>query len=227
MGMSTKNYNSKKTYTNSKRNYYPKKTTNQYLTKKEYYAKERSKADLKYVDVTGLSQNMTSSGTLTSIFTNLTRGDNGLNNFNGNTFQPKGVLLNYCVQTNQTYNYCRVMLVQWKDSAAPALSGILQYTTTGTATVSPTLVTNKSLMKVLYDKTFTVAPTASGDATVLGYGTFCDKVYIPQFKLGKVRFNSTTNVQQDNDIYIVYLSDDSLSTYPQITFTVRTSFYDD
>lgn len=224
--MSTNNYK-RKYYSNSKRNYYPKKTTsNQFLTKKEYYQKEKRKADVKFVDVTGLSQNMTSSGTLTSIFTNLTRGDNGLNNFNGNTFQPKGVLLNYCVQTNQSYNFCRVMLVQWSDSSVPVLSGILQYTATGTATVSPTLVTNKGFLKVLYDKTFTVAPTA-GDAAIVGNGVFCDKVYVPEFKLKKVRFNTSTNVEQDNSIYLIYLSDDSLSTYPQITFTVRTSFYDD
>lgn len=186
----------------------------------------KKQGDLKYADSTGLSQNMTSSGTFISCFNNLTRGTNGVNNFDGNTINPNGYTLKFTAQTTQTYNACRVMVFQWMDASTPALSGVLQYTATGTACVSPILVTNKNYIRVLYDKTFMMAPSASGDTTVLGNGTFSDKVFIPGKRIRKVRYNSSTNVVQDGDIFLLYLSDDSLTAYPQITYVQRCSFYD-
>lgn len=213
--------NKKKSYTKNNQTQKSK-----YVTKYELEKMTRSKSDLKFCDVTGTSANMTTSGTFISAYTNLSRGTEGLNNFIGNTLTPKGLLLNYCCQTNQNYNFCRCMLVQWFDAGTPAISAILQYTGAGVATVSPTLVTNKQYVKILYDKTFAIAPTAADGGSVLGNGIFCDKVYIPHYRLKETRFNSNTNVVQDGNLFFVFLSDDALTTFPQITYVVRTSFWD-
>lgn len=117
------------------------------------------------------------------------------------------------------------MVFQWFESAAPTLSTVLQYTATGTATVSPIQVNSKSSIKVLYDKTFNMAPTADGAVTV-GNGVFGDKVYISGRRLKKVRYQQNVNTVSDGDIYLFFLSDDNLVSYPQITFVQRCSFYD-
>lgn len=55
----------------------------------------KKQGDLKYADSTGASVNMTATGTFTSVFTNLVRGQNGINGFDGNTITPNGYTLNY------------------------------------------------------------------------------------------------------------------------------------
>jgi len=195
--------------------------------RREVIKELRAKADLKYADRTAANANMTSAGTIIDILGNLVRGDNGLDNFQGNSIKPKGVTLSYGVHTDQTYNMCRVMLFQWRDSGTPAVTGILSSTATGIAPFSNIYVTNRKNIKVLYDRAFPVAPTAGGDTTVLGQGTYCDKVYIDGSRIGKVTYQSTSNTIQDGGIYLMIISDDSLITYPQFTYFVRTSFWDD
>lgn len=182
----------------------------------------RKKMDFKYTDVGIINQNITSSGTITSLLSNLARGDDGHDNFEGNQITPQGLTVKYYAETNQTFNACRVMIFQWNDSSTPALSGILQNTAVGTAIVSPTLVTNKPLIKVLYDKHWVFAPCDPNG----GFAVFQDTIYIPGKRLRKVDFNSTTAVVQKNNIYVLYISDDFISTYPHLTFWARTTFSD-
>jgi len=188
----------------------------------------RSKADLKYCDAfSSANTNITSTGAVYNILSNLVRGDAGLDNFNGNSIKVKGLTLNYGCHSNQTYNYCRVMLIQWYDSGTPSLTGILNSTTTGVAPFANIYVTNRKNIKVLYDKTFAIAPTAGGDSTVTGEGTFMDKVYIDGSRMTKVTYQTGANTIQDGGLYLIAVSDDSLTTYPQITWGIRVSFYDD
>lgn len=188
----------------------------------------KRRGDLKYVDRSGALQNMTSSGTFIKLFgTQFIQGSDGLNNYDGNTISMNGVTLKFAAQSNQNYNFCRIMVFQWLDSSVPVLSGILQDTSTGIATVSATLVTNKSFLKVLYDKTWAFAPTADSAVTV-GNAVFSDQCYIPGSRLAKVRMDASTDATcQKGQIYLMYLSDDSVTTYPQLTYYFRGSFYDD
>lgn len=196
--------------------------------RREVIKELQSKADLKYADAFGsVNANVTSSGSVLNILSNLTRGDNGLDNFNGNSIKIKGITLNYGCHSNQSYNYMRVMLIQWYDSGTPALTGILNTVTTGLAPFAFIYVTNRKNIKVLYDKTFVMSPSAGGDSTVTGEGVFTDKVYIDGARIKKVTYRSGENTIQDGGIYLITISDDSLTTYPQINWGTRVSFYDD
>jgi len=187
----------------------------------------RKRTDWKYTDNNVTTTNVTSTGTITSLLANLVRGDAGKDNFGGNQINPQGITLRYFFTTNQTYNSVRFIVFQWFDAATPVPAGILENASVGVAVVSPTLITNKQYIKVLHDETHLLAPTASGDSTVLGYGTTpAVKVYIPGRRLRKVRYNSTANTVQDGNIYALVISDDSLSSYPVVTWYSRVTFSD-
>lgn len=183
--------------------------------------------DVKYTDVSSILQNVSSSGLIQSCLANLVRGDSGLNNFNGNTITPIGLTVNFGCQTDQNYNFVRVMVIQWLDSGTPVLSGLLATTVSGSAPFSGVLVTNRKEIRVLSDTTFAVAPTAAaGTTTVLGNGHFTKKIFIPGRKIQKIRFQSGADTCQHGNIYVVSVSDDSLVSYPQLTFFSRLSFSD-
>jgi len=186
----------------------------------------RKKTDWRYADWSVSASPIYSTANIVNIFQNLTRGDAGLNNFQGNDIQPQAITMKYYCETAQPFNTIRVMLFQWFDSAIPALTGILQSGVTGIALVSPTLVTNKKYIKVLYDKTHMLAPTA-GDASIVGNGTIEPvTVYIPGKRLRTVRYNATTNTVQDGAIYLLLVSDDAALGTVNFTTFVRTTFSD-
>jgi len=186
----------------------------------------RKKTDWKYTDNTAYV-NSTTSGTITSCLANLVRGDLGLDNFNGNEIRPQALLVQYLMHTNQTWNTVRVLIIQWFDANPPTLGGILQNVTVPALTVSPTFITNKRYMKVLYDKTHMLAPSAGGDTTPIGLGVIDPvKIYIPGKRLRSVKYNATTGNCQDGNIYIVHMSDDAFTSFPQILWYSRVTFSD-
>lgn len=184
------------------------------------------KADLKYTDNSTANAAVTSSGTFYPLLANLTRGDNGINNFQGNTIYPKYIQCDWHMNTNQNYNSCRVMIFQWEDASAPSLSTLLANTATGLATICPPNVSAKAQLKVLYDAKVIFAPTASGDSTVLGQGISSGSCYIPEKKLKPVRYSAATNSVVDNNIFLLVISDDSVPTYPAIFWHTRVAFTD-
>lgn len=183
-------------------------------------------ADTLFADNYSIGTNISTSGVITSMFTDLARGNTGLNSFNGNSLVVKGITVRYAAHTNQAYNSCRCMLIQWLDSGTPVLSGIFQSTATGACVLSPTLVTNHTNIRVLYDKLFQMAPTAGDGTSTYGQGIFCDKFYIPGSRVQKIRMNSSTAVVQHGNIFLVFVSDDSLISYPVVDWYCRISFTD-
>lgn len=187
----------------------------------------RKKTDWKYTDMSFATTNVTSTGTVTSLLANLVRGDAGINTFDGNMITPQAITLKYFTVINQVYNSVRLIVFQWFDSSTPAPSGILESTATTLGTLSPILVTNKSFIKVLHDQTHILAPTAYDAGTVAGYGLQdCITVYIPGKRLKPIRYNSTTNVVQDGNLYVLAISDDSLTAYPTMSLYSRVTFQD-
>lgn len=200
-------------------------TTVQAVVKKEL----RKKTDWKYTDVFGASVAVYNTGaTMISMYTNLIRGDLGINNFDGNIIRPQAMLFKYYAETSQVFNVLRVMIVQWFDAAVPVMNGFIQQTATGTACISPTLVTNKQYIKVLYDKTHMLSPSAGNTTTLGGYGVMEPvTVYIPGKRLRNTRFNSGTNFVQDGNIYLFAVSDDSALGTVNLTYYSRITFADD
>lgn len=190
------------------------------------YKNPKPKVDMKYCDYSSSNFNVTSSGTFFPLFSSMVRGDNGLNNFQGNNIYPKYIQMDYYFGTAQAFNSCRVMLFQWEDSLAPNLATLLANSATGLATISPPNVSAKAQLKVLYDDKFIMAPTASGDSTVLGYGTHIGSCFVPEKKLKTVRFTSTTATVADNNIFVLFISDDTVPVYPVAYFHSRVGFTD-
>jgi len=219
--MAQKTY-SKKTY---KKPYVSNSLKNE--IRKEVIKELKSKADLKYTDRSALLGSVSSTGAVYNLTANLTRGDEGINNFSGNSIKPKGLTISYGVTTTQSYNFCRVMVIQWNDSGTPALTGIFSDTTIGMAPFSNIYVTNRKNIKVLYDKAFTIAPTANNGGTILGEGHFTDKFYIDGKRIKEITYQSNADTVQDSNLFLVAVSDDSVVSYPTITFFSRISFYDD
>lgn len=206
-----------------------KRPKSQLAMTQEIVRKElRKKTDWKYADNSLTAANVLNTGTVYSLYANLVRGDAGVNAFDGNILRPQGITLKYFIHTSQVRNVVRVILFQWFDSATPVASGILQSTASGTACVSPILVTNKSYIKVLYDKAHQFAPTAGDNTGIYGEGvTDPVTVYIPGKRLRPTRYNSTTNVVQEGHLFCLIISDDALVPSPQITLYSRVTFSDD
>lgn len=186
----------------------------------------RRNTDWKYADGGASAVAVYNLGTISSLYSNLIRGDAGRNEFNGNQIRPQAVTVKYWAETAQTYNVLRVMLIQWFDAATPVLSGILQNTVTGQGVISPTLVTNKEYIKVLFDKTHMLAPSA-GDAAIVGNGIIDPvTIYIPGKRLRPTRFNSGSNTVQDGNLYLIAVSDDTALGTVNLTWSSRVTFSD-
>lgn len=190
------------------------------------YKAPKQKLDVKYTDTSFSNGAVSASATFQSCLTNLVRGDFGINNFQGNVIQPLYLQVDYYWNTNQTFSQCRLMVFQWFDSATPSLGGIVQSGVTGIGTISPTLITNKPYIKVLHDDKFIMAPTAGDGATSIGNGVHMGSCFIPQKKLKTIRWNSSSNVVQDGNIYVMVVSDDIIATFPAVTFYTRLAFTD-
>lgn len=182
----------------------------------------KRKGDIKYCDVSATASPVPATGTVVSATVNLARGSAGLNNFEGNTLFPTSFEGKYQIVSTEPNAFLRVMVVQWFDSSIPTPTGILQSVATGFGTMSPVSATNRTVMRVLYDVTHTLQNPDISPAVALAKGRF----YIPASKLRPLRINPTATALQDGGIYILYVSDDTTSTYPNVAFFNRISFTD-
>lgn len=187
----------------------------------------RKKADWKYTDISAVALNMTTTGAVVSLLGSLIRGDAGINNFDGNTINPQAITFKYYAHTSELRNTFRVMIFQWFDAAVPSLTSVLQTAAASVATIAPILLQAKSNIKVLYDHTHQMAPSAADGGVVYGEGIISPiTVYIPGKRLRPVRYNQSTNTVSNGNIYLLYVSDDSVIPAPQITFYSRVTFTD-
>lgn len=188
----------------------------------------RKKTDWKYADYSVAANAVYYNAQPVSLLTNLTRGNLGINNFIGNVIRPQAITLKYFGQSSEIWEVLRIVVFQWFDAVTPFTSGILQDSTLNYALVSPTLVTNKQYIKILYDQSHSLAPTAGGDTTVIGSGiTSPVTVYIPGKRLRPVRYNSGNNTCQDGNIYVLALSGDTALATVNLTMYSRITFSDE
>jgi len=200
----------------------PRQATSSQTTRAIVRKEMAKKGDLKYTDTTSPASNMTSTGALQDLFGNATRGDGGLNNFNGNSCTVRGLTLNYGITTNQTFNFMRVLLFQWYSSTVPTVATVLQNTALTSAVFSPINIQNREQIKVLYNKVHSIFP----DNTATGYAAQNYEVYVPGSRMKKVRFAPSANNTVEGGLWMIIISDDSAVTYPQISWYSRVSFYD-
>lgn len=187
----------------------------------------RKVSDFKVTDNAQNNVSVSSTGSMTSILANLTRGDAGVNNFDGNVINPTGIRLKFFFNTDQAYNACRLILFQWFDATIPGATNVLQNVTTGLATISDVLESNKKFIRILHDTTVVIAPTANNAGSIVGQGkSDVYDVYIPGKRIRQVKFASSSNTIQDGNIYILTISDDSVITFPGVNWYSRCTFTD-
>jgi len=125
-------------------------------------------ADLKYTDFQD-SVSVTTTGHLFALVGNLTRGDLGLNNLDGNNLTPVGLTVRYYWTTSIIHNAVN-------DFSTPTMDAILQDVTVA-ASLLPmqnTEIGNKMNFRILHDEFFVLAPTTPGtdnDVTIIKYSS--------------------------------------------------------
>jgi len=187
----------------------------------------RKNTDWLYADYQVTSNAIYYNAAPVSILSNLQRGDNGLNSFAGNIIKPQAITIKYfATSPTSEYQALRFIVFQWFDAATPATSGILQNTSQTTALVSPTLITNKQYIKILYDKLHVTAISAAGDGLLGDSIIDGQTIYIPGKRLRNVRFASGSNTVQDGNIYVLALSDDTALSTINLTMYARVTFAD-
>jgi len=195
------------------------------MTQEIVKAELRKKIDWKYTDYAVTSSPVYYNSPPLSLLSNLTRGQLGINNFLGNTIRPQAITIKYFCETSQeTYQALRFVVFQWFDAATPATSGVLQDSNQTIALVSPTLVTNKPYIKILYDKLHVLATTSSpaGNGIIQG-----QTVYIKGRRLKEIRYNSSTNTCQDGNLFVLAISNDTALGTVNLTMYSRVTFADD
>jgi len=183
--------------------------------------------ETKYTDRGVHNQAASNAGSVLSLINSLARGDDAFNNFDGNTVYPTGISFRWGCNTNQTYNYVRFLVFQWLENTTPAMSDILQDTTTGIACLCPPHVNNIGRMNVLFDKVVTISPSAAGSSsTVLGDGIKNGQVYIPGSRFRPIKYRIGSSDIITGNIFVLVVSDDGLATFPGFSFYSRLSFTD-
>jgi len=174
-------------------------------------------SDVKYHVYTRLLNGALASGEITEI-SSLTRGS-GNNNFIGNSITPKHVRVRYAFQSAGTNNLCRVIIFQWHDSSVPVPSGIIA-STGALSPLEPIRAENKRFMTVLHDRTIAIAN--NGVNNVFDYHS----VFISSNRLAPIIFKTGSDTTHKGAIYLLVVSDDLVTTYPQFEAVGELAFVD-
>jgi len=160
-----------------------------------------------------------SNGLATSVFTNITRGDGGKDQFDGSVMHPKSVTLNVqCILADST-NLMRILVVQAIRGALPTAAQLFQSVGNTRAPLSTFDRAYKSQVNILSD-TLMQLSTNDNQAQVA-------RIYIKGKKLNDVYWTTTGALALiSGDISVYYISDSSAVTHPAINYAVETTYTD-
>lgn len=149
-------------------------------------------------------------GSVYNPLANLSRGDNDKDNFEGNTIFPKYWEVRWMAKANinnTTNHIVRVILGQLIEGATqPAITDVLEVTGNSYAVLSSKNNVFASTFNILYDQFVPLVINATTEVA--------QKVYIPDWKLNKIKFNAgSTNVVSGGLFIFVISDDDTTATY--------------
>lgn len=154
------------------------------------------------------------SGTMHNLCTSLSRGDNGINNFEGTSIQVKSIHLRCQVALADTSNLMRTILFQWFDDTVPTVSSILSSTMIGTieAPFSWRNWSNKHLFKILKDDRTQI----QGSAQITGGNGFVYTydIFVKGNKIKRTYFDATGSSYQKGGLYLLVISDSAAIAHP-------------
>lgn len=195
------------------------RTVRKELAKKDDYKQCRGT-----IDYTALG--VSSTGTVFDITSVLSRGDTAINNFEGSKIFPKSFKLRYrwmnAVVSGDSFNLCRVMIVQWMGDTTPSNAGaFIDPVSDAFAPLSGRLWTNKPYMRILYDHTCDlVNDSASGD--YLHYY----EAYIPSIKIKPIEFFESSALAHRGRIFVVCVTDSNAAGHPHFAARYEMVFTD-
>lgn len=158
-------------------------------------------------------------GTIQSATVSIARGDDPIGYFTGNIIRPMRLRLRGTWSTSQTHSACRVIIFQWLDASTPAVTGVLWGPSSIYAPESPFLWTNVHKIHVLYDEKTVMFPVAGSYAAA---PISCDLSNC--FK--PIQFASGSTQPQMYGIYALYITDDSVPAYPNLTVVSELTYTD-
>lgn len=178
------------------------------------------KTGTKYTDLNILSFSVDFSGTVYPLLNNLSRGDTGKDHFDGDEIVPKWVQVRYQVNGSNsanTYNTVRVIIGQSFLLSTPSANLLLEATGNSNASLSAKKDDRGKDYKILYDKLHFLQSTGR-----INDGA---NVFIPGKHLRKVEFTSSGSLSiTRGSIFILFISDDGLTDYPDASFYSRVKF---
>lgn len=164
-------------------------------------------------------------GVMFPLLTNLVRGDNSVDNFEGAFIQPKNIHLRMQFAAFDLSNLGRFILFQWNDSTVPVPADILAQTSGPFAPLSYRNWSSKPLYKILRDVSHqTIAnPTLTGGAgPVVQFDMF-----VKGNSLQRVDYNATAATIYKGGLYLLAISDSSVVTHPSFLLTSEIIFTDE
>lgn len=165
------------------------------------------------------AQGVDYNGSVQYLLRTLGRGDTSTT-CTGNLIRVRRIELRGIVSTNQSHSSMRMVLFAFKDSTAPAASGVFESTGNVNAPYSPISIVNKHKIKILCDRSITLFPVA-GSYAAQKFEMICDvdvQVQLPA--------SLTASYAQFNGIFLAFVSDDIIPSYPSLYWKSRVEFED-
>lgn len=175
----------------------------------------------------GGAQAISTTGYIQALTDNMARGTAAVDNYLGNEVLPTSVRVNIgltigpsAIANGDGTNFMRVMVFQWLDSTTPALSGILN---TATSPFSMLYWHNIENIRVLADR---LVPLWQPGLKQDSYYAWSEKIYVKGKKMVPIKFNSAGTAAQKGEIYLLVLSDSSITANPYMTYQSQITYTD-
>jgi len=197
--------------------------------------REARNADIKYTqDYTG-QINVTRAGIVGDMFTNMTRGDSVLNNFDGGKVTPIGIEFNYhvdftaCIEeTGVAYTGLRFIIFQ--ENGPTVNENVNQYMNLTLSSATNILALKnrdypEKNWRVLYDSgpiTFCTTAGFSGQSGAIQSG----QIMIPKYMLRPVYWGDDAGFPNKNALRYMVWSDSDLSPNPIFNAQIGVKFMD-
>lgn len=174
------------------------------------------KDELKYTVVTSTPFGVSFAGGSQSLFANLSRGNSGKDNYDGNGLTPKSVTVRLAIKPQSTIDMVRIIVAQQIKGALPSAANLLDTTGSISTPLASFNRPYKRTVKILADRLYAASNSESG--------IYTDTIYIKGKKLVPLEVLSGAQTTTSGDIAIYYYSQVTaagpvLDYYTEVTFT--------
>lgn len=173
----------------------------------------RSRADKRQITANA-NTDISTTGAIYNMMTNMVRGDNSVNNFSGEFISWQWAKLRWICRAPNAgeHDTIRVILFQWDDSVAPTVGNVLDLANGVVPVLAPHNFRNRRILRVLHDEATTVVTNASN-------WEVSRKTFIAGRRINKTWFGSSTTSPVKNGVFVLVVSDSFISPNPSVEFS--------